>query len=645
MDTIFPGPNILSYLHARGVTRLSIPVCDAVRRVLMKRRPIRVSEWAERHRVVTMSKLPGAWRNRVTPYLAGVMDAMGYPSVRKCILCKAPQVGGSECVNNFVGWAVDRSPGPVLYVYPDALTARENSKDRILPMIESSPRLRGYMTGWEDDKTSLRIKLVHMPIFLAWAGSPARLANKPIKYVIFDETDKYPDTASKREADPISLGEKRVITYRYDHKIILISTPTIETAPIWQALQTDAEAVFDYAARCPACGRFQVMNFEKGIRWAKDKDADGKDVHPTPARMESEFLAWYACESCGDRWDDARRDHAVRDGEWRDRDTGEALDRYLTVRRPARIGFHLPSWISPFVSMSRVAADFLRARHNKTLLKDWLNGHAAQPWKDYTVERKEDAILALRDERPRGLVPSGDLFLTAAVDTQDYGFWYEIRAWASGSLESWCIREGYLPCSSRQDFSLLDEVLFDNVYSDAEGDPQPIQMVIIDSGGHRTAEVYDWCRRPAPCRKIAVKGEQRMAAVYKWSKIDTYPGTSRLIPGGIQLLRISTTHYKNALASRLEIAPTDPGAWHYHSETNYEWAQQMCAEHLDDTTGLWTCPPNRDNHAWDCSVYNMAAADIALGPWAHRPPRTPPGPRPRPKQGGFIPSSKGKWLK
>ena len=600
---------------------------DAECKIMRKRRRIRVSTWAERHRTITMGKYQGSWRNELTPYLVGIMDAIAFPSVRTSILCAAPQIGKSECVNNFVAWAIDRAPGPVLYVYPDSLTARENSKDRILPMIESSPRLKGYLTGWEDDKTSLRIRLAHMPIYLAWAGSASRLANKPIRYVIFDETDKYPPVANKREADPIALGEKRAITYRYDHKIIKISTPSTENAPIWRALmgnpeakiQPEAEEVFDYHVPCHACGEYQVMEFEQ-IRWEKETDDEGKEQHPTPGRMEKESLARYVCIHCQAEWTDHDRDNAVAKGEWRPRNPQPAtrnLQQYLEAARPQKIGFHLPAWVSPFVSLSTVAAAFLKTLHgNKTALKDFRNGFQAIPWLDYTREREEDTILSLRDERPRGLVPSDAQWLTAAVDTQDYGFWYEIRGWGPPpDYESWQIREGYVPSDSKRDFTAIERVLFKDAYYDADENSYPVQLVLIDAMGHRTREVYEWSRK-FPGRVVPVQGQGgRMKGTHNWSKQDTYPGTNKLIPGGIQLLQLNTGLYKDDLAGRLEISGADPGAWHLHSETSLHWAQQMCAEFVNEK-GVWECPNGKDNHAWDVSYYQIAGLDLFVRFWA-----------------------------
>ncbi|WP_303237269.1 phage terminase large subunit family protein, partial [uncultured Bilophila sp.] len=108
------------------------------RSAMKRRKPIPISEWAERHRVLEMSAIRGRWQNVFTPYLKGIMDVAGLSGVETVIICKSPQTGGSECGHNIVGYCIDRLPGPVMYVFPDELTARENAKDRIIPMIEAS---------------------------------------------------------------------------------------------------------------------------------------------------------------------------------------------------------------------------------------------------------------------------------------------------------------------------------------------------------------------------------------------------------------------------------------------------------------------------------------------------------------------------
>lgn len=652
----------------------------AERNVYRKRRKLPVSLWAERHRTITMGSLQGSWKNETTPYLAGIMDASFFPGVETVILCAADQVGKSECVNNCIGYAIDREPGPVLYVYPDEQTARENSRDRILPMIESSPRLRSYLTSQDDDAASFRISLQHMPIYMAWARSASRLANKPIKYIVFDETDKYPDTAGKREASPIRKGEKRLRTYRHSRKEWKLSTPTIESGPIWQALTQEAEAIFDFHVACPACGAMQRMVFGQ-IKWP----AETRD----PKKVELEDLAHYECIGCRAKWDDYLRNLAVQRGEWKARENGtrmnteradqgegqkekrngtqintdehgaespsprpspaggegenrtkinkveekngQELKEYLVTHQPKRIGFHLPSWLSRFVGLSEVAAAFLRGQGDKNELKDFLNSHAAEPWKDYTAERREDRILALRDDRPRGLTPPSEEIacLTAGVDTQDNGFWFEIRAWGFGlTLESWQVREGFV-----ESFEALWQVLYEDRYADAKGKEHAVRLAVQDAMGHRTAEVYDFTRSHRGLI-VPFKGEMRMARPHAYSNLEHYPGTGKPIPGGLKLLRADVNYYKNQLAGKFEVSAADPGAWHLHSETNEEWARHLCAEHIDDKTGLWVCPENRANHGWDCSVYNLVAAEVmGVKHWKKTEPRNPGASETKRKEG------------
>jgi phage terminase large subunit GpA-like protein len=127
-DPWIPDAILRNLPHGRPVT-VSARLSEGERLVLGRKKPILPSKWSERHRIVTMSSFPGPWRNDLTPYLVGVMDAGALPFVRVVIVCKAPQVGVSEAVNNFAGNRIDRDPGPMLYVYPDRDTARDNSKD------------------------------------------------------------------------------------------------------------------------------------------------------------------------------------------------------------------------------------------------------------------------------------------------------------------------------------------------------------------------------------------------------------------------------------------------------------------------------------------------------------------------------------
>jgi len=290
------------------------------RRRLRKRKQVLPSVWSEKHRVVIKSVLPGAWKNSVTPYLVGIMDAGARPFVREVITCKAPQTGVSECINNFIGSRVDMAPGDWLCTYPDESTTKTNFKDRVIPMFKNSVRLRSFLTGREKDLDS-RINLQHMTIYGAWASSVSTMANKPCRYANSDEIDKPGFRASSKEASALDLIDKRLNTYRDISKHFKTSTPTVTTGLIWQQLTENTDVIFDYYARCPFCGQDQLMKMAN-IKWEGGGDADPKDVR-------SKKLAWYECEHCQGRWDDNIRNMAVRNGGWISRDSGIAIDTYL----------------------------------------------------------------------------------------------------------------------------------------------------------------------------------------------------------------------------------------------------------------------------------------------------------------------------
>ena len=587
--------DLLDRLGTRFRTRWS----RAEKAVLRRKKPISPSVWAERHIVIPDdSAVPGPYRNRVVPYAAGILDASFFPGVQEVVICAPSQTAKTTIVNICLAYAMDRAPGNAVVVYPDEVTAKDVSKDRIQPLINASARLRTYKTGVADDEGSIKIRLRHMILYMAWANSASRLATRSAPYGVADEEDKYPVTATKRESGPVDLLRNRARTFSHMRKLWRVSTPTIETGPIWTALNKEAEIVFDFNVRCPHCGRTQLMAFER-IRWPEGSKAD-------PEKVESGKLAWYACANCEARWTDAERNLAVRQGQWRDRKTGMALEATLRSRQPRVIGFHLRSWLSPFVSMSEAAAAFLRGLRDINKLKKFQNDHAAEPWVIKQKERKTSAIFTLCDDRPTGIVPGGDRVacLTAGIDTQDYSFWYEIRAWAWGRhLESWQVRAGEVLT-----FDALEEVLWNSRYEDVDGNPYFVRLALQDAMGHRTADVYEFCRRHR-AKIFPTQGKDMLAQPFAWSNLEYYPGGKKPIPGGLKLIRFDSNYFKNDVSNRLGVAPADPGAWLYDSELTEEWAAHMSAEYIG-ASGKWECPAGKANHGWDCSVLNRLAAEV-----------------------------------
>ena len=586
-----------------GLVRFSWP--SSARKVWRRPELLSPSVWAERYRVLDVGSRPGPWANTTARYLCGPMDVFFLPFIREIVVVAPQQTGKTEILLNCLAAVVDQAPGPALMVYDQQEIAKRMCTTRVKQMMRLSPRLKKHITGKADDFANFVINLKHMSIPFAWATSVSQLSNQPIKYLFLDEVDQYEST-NKAASGPVSQARKRTRSFNQTSKTMLASSPTVEEGEISVALAR-VQARFEYAVCCPEpmCGHAHVMLFTgpngSGVVWPKDER--------NPEIIQARKLAEYVCPNCGQIWDDYKRDLAVRAGYWRERETKLELVAYCRRHRPRSVGFQYSTLISPFVSLSETAAKFVLAAQDLKLgkidaHKDWVNGYMAETWQEDFSPRKEDAVLALCDERPAGLLPDGRkvAVLLAAVDTQDDGFWYEIRAWGYGQeSESWQVRSGFV-----ESFEALDAVLW-IPYPDSRGLPHHVELAGIDSQGHRTREVYEWCIVNRG-KTIPINGEQRMKQPFKKSHIECWPGTDQRIPGGLNLLRVHTKYYKDSLHRKLGIAPADPGAWHMNSECTEDWARQMCSEYVDASQN-WVCPRGRANHAWDVSVYGFCLAD------------------------------------
>lgn len=355
------------------------------------------------------------------------------------------------------------------------------------------------------------------------------------------------------------------------------------------------------------------------VRWPKKEDGHSISYLEIKARK----LAWYECCACSGQWDDRLRNQAIQTRTWRartaDGSKGDVLGRYLDTRRPARVGFHQPSWISRLVSLSTAAADFLTSQdklkprsRRKALLHNFLNKHKAEPLFDWEAQRATDAIMALKDDRKLSTVPGHGKVaaLVAGIDTQDGCLKFVIRAFGFGvDPTTWLIRFGRVGTGEKKDFEDMAKILFEDVYRDEAGLYYPVHLAVQDAMGHRTDAVYNLTRR-FPQRMLAYKGGQgRRATPYTETVRDTFPGSKKAIPGGARLLTCDHHHYCDILSEQLGNRPGEPGCWYMSSEITEQYAAEMVVEYKDDDSKLWKTPEGKVNDYWDCEKMCLIAAD------------------------------------
>ena len=556
-----------------------------------------VSQWADAHRFLspTASGEPGLWRTERTPYLKEIMDCLSSSNpVEKVVFMKGAQIGGTEAGNNWIGYVIHHAPGPMLSVQPTVEAAKRNSKQRIAPLIDSTPVLRERVKEARSRDSGNTVQSKEFPggiLVMTGANSAVGLRSMPVRYLFLDEVDAY-DFDVDGEGDPVSLAVQRTITFA-NRKIFLVSTPTIQGFSRIE-MEYEASDKRRWWVPCPHCQEYQILK-EQRLRWPKGQPE----------------LAAYYCEHCELKIASHQKAAMNAFGEWR---------KENPVSNVA--GFHLSGLNSPWLSWAQIAERKAAAKDDAAM-KVYVNTIEARTWTESGEAPEWQRLYDRREDYRIGMVPEGGLFLTAGVDVQKDRLEMEIVAWGR-ERESWSIDYRVLmgdpvkPDVWRQ----LDDVLAES-FTHTNHINLPIVKLAIDTG-YATQEVYDWVRRQAPDRVIAVKGVERLsAAIGTPSSIDvTHQGKRKR--RGLMVWPVGSSFCKSELYGCLrKDRPTDkqleegepyPSGYCHFPKYGEEYFKQLTAERLvtvKDKRGF----PHREwrklrerNEALDCRVYARAAA-------------------------------------
>ena len=541
-----------------------------------------VSEWAEKYRMLDSksSAMPGPWSNDITPYLTGVMDEFNNYETEKIIFVKPTQIGGTEALQNMIGYIVMQDPSPTMIVYPTDTLAKSVSENRLQPMLKATPEIA---KKFDENSSLLELQFDSMYISLTGSNSPSGLASKPISFLMMDEVDKYPGASSK-EADPIKLASERTKTF-HNKKIYITSTPTLKTGHIWKEKEA-ADIEKHFFVPCPHCGEYIEFKFQN-IRFPDDEGMSYAD--------RAEF-ATYVCQECGCLITDNDKHNMLKLGEWR------------TVRHNTKYVRNVAFWIntlySPFVRWSDIAKEFLVSKDDPEDLQNFVNSWLAEAWEDTKLKTSAELVLERQTELPAYVVPQWTKLLTAGVDVQENSLYWSIRAFGE-FLTSQNIAHG-----QSLSFEEIDRIM-NMQYMTEEGDPMVVNLCLIDSGD-QTDIVYDFCALHSDYA-LPVKGSSHaQLSHYKLSMVNKTDSRAY----GMQLVLVDGGRYKDMIAGRMQ-RPNGKGSWMVYSGCDMEYATQVTAEHKVNvktpggTKQVWQKKSSHaDNHYLDTEVYALAAADV-----------------------------------
>ena len=507
------------------------------------------------------------------------MDVIADRSVEVVVFSKSSQVGATEIINNIIGYYIAQDPSPILVLQPTLDMARTWSKDRLAPMLKSSPALAGKVKeprSRDSENTVLHKKFPGGNLSVVGANSASSLASRPVRILLCDEVDRYPESAAT-EGDPIQLAIKRTQTF-WNRKILMASTPTIDGVSRIQAAWETSDKRF-YFVPCPHCKEMQKLEW-KHMQW----DDDNPDsVH-------------YVCVHCGAVIEEKYKIKMLDQGEWR------ALEETKHVA-----GFHISELYSPWSTWQSMVETFLEVKKHPEQLKTFINTALGEVWRDQGVEIETHDLMSRRENYDSSLIPNDVLVITAGCDIQKDRIEIQIVGWALDS-QSYVIEYQVLWGETSQSgvWSDLDAYL-KKKFKKEDGTHISIACSTVDSG-YQTQSVYNFCKGKSGRRIFAIKGMSTAGKLIAGRP--TQSGKQR-----IPLVPVGTDTAKEVLFSWLQVEDVSPGYIHFPSDMDEEYFKQLTSEkrmvkYFKGQKRLVFKPIRERNEALDTFVYCLAAFHI-----------------------------------
>lgn len=562
-----------------------------------------IDEWADEYMRIprdTGAAEPGPYRTDRTPYAREPMRCLSPAHPAKRVVTKvASQMMKTQIALNWIGGVIHMAPSNILTLLPSLGLAKRVS-GRIDKTVKASPALREKVavSRSRDSRNTLDTKEFEGgTLYVTTAGSAANLAEVSARYVYGDEVDRW-DVDVGNEGDPVELAEARGSTFGRNAKFYFSSSPTVKGASRITDLFEQGDQRHYYVP-CPYCSEYQRLEWQN-LKWAKDYSWAGMACCNEHCSGQGAFIAEH------------HKAEMLAKGEWRAHAEGDGETVSFTLS-----ALYMPlgwkSWVDLARQYDKAAAAL--AKGDLEPMQVFYNTRLAEVWDSAQEMTKAEELQKRAEDYRLGTVPAPAMLLTAAVDTQDDRFEMLVIGWGEG-LERWIVDHKVIQGRPEDDrtWALLDEEL-KRRYLHASGIELSIRAAAIDSGGHHTQEVYQFCRLRRWRNIFAVKGASkpgRPVIAQRPSKVDvTWKGTTE--KEGAELWLIGTDTAKDWIYNRYGLKE-GPGALHFSSDLPDDFYSQCVAERKITryVRGYrreeWAKAKADRNEGLDLLVYNLAMA-------------------------------------
>lgn len=210
---------------------------------------LKVWEWCEQHVYAEPgSPIPGRIRTDNSPWIREPLEEIGNNRRRNVVVMCAAQSSKTTLGALAKMWAIAEDPGRAQWVTSDADMAKDDLRDRFMPMFLRCAPVRAQMLSSSVEDVVFRT----MPLYYTGSNSKAKLQSKPLRWLFLDEVRNFP-----KNALPMVLKRTRAF---WNSRRVMMSTPGDEGQNIHHHFLQGDQRVWN--SRCPSCGDLFELRFE-----------------------------------------------------------------------------------------------------------------------------------------------------------------------------------------------------------------------------------------------------------------------------------------------------------------------------------------------------------------------------------------------
>ena len=575
--------------------------------------PLTLDQWAEKHFYLSKESSYVEQKWKAWPFQRAILSWMSNDDIEEINWRKSARVGYTKCILACIGYTAHHKRRNQALWQPTDDDRDEFVKTELDPMLRDVDAMSQVIstTNARDKDNTLQQKKFKGSMCHLRGGKAAKNYRRiSVDTGYLDEYDAF-DSNIEKEGDGGDLASKRVEGATFP-KMIFGTTPKLDGFSNIQKRERNADVFMTYRIPCPHCGGYHAITWggkdePHGFKW---NEGDHESVR-------------HLCPHCGALITQAEYLSIADQGRY-ESESGITSDfngvfhdiEGNIIRAPRHVAVHVWSAYSPNVSWAGIVREFLEA-HQEMMegksekMQTFTNTTRGDYWAQDVDKTDSDEIKSRAEPYPLERLPMGCLLLLAGVDTQDNRL--ECVVWGYGrGGQMWVISHRIFFGNPSQDevWDDLEEFLFETQFQHASGSNLKIYATAVDSRGHNTHAVYNFCSKHQRRRVHAIAGRNGREKHIKdgASKVDIDWRGKVSKQGGI-LWWVGTNHAKDMFYNRLQITKPGPGYVHFSHELSDEFFKQITGEKRTTRRNArgaeesaWVATRKRVE-ALDCTVY------------------------------------------